>query len=174
MKSICNSSRLLALAKLTFHRSVCAMLVVTFAVSALPIWAVTAGMQMGGDCCQGKGASHCETAILKKVRQRKPEPMCGLKTVSVDDRITIVAESYPEQPRSDSTSVRRSVGSSCPMDCCATASSWFQKKKDGSTTRTEGDRQTPVISICKIAPTSPLTSSLYSGWNNVPRGPPEL
>src|SRR4030095_9562509 len=135
-KSIPNSTGLRYIARRAVHRVVCIILVVTFGFSALAIRSVSAVMQMGGDCCQGRAAGHCESTILKKARQRKPEPMCGLKPASVDDAITIVAEPLAT-PGPDSSSFSRSVGRSCPTECCATAVNLAQKRNEQGATRTE-------------------------------------
>ncbi|HZJ42960.1 MAG TPA: hypothetical protein VFD63_04265 [Pyrinomonadaceae bacterium] len=160
-----------AFARSAIHRVVCALLAVAFGLSALPLWSVSAVMQMGADCCQGKAAGHCESTILKKARQRKPEPMCGLKPASVDDGITIVAETV-SSPDSNSSSLTRSIGRPCPTECCAIAASVAQKKKEQGTPRTKFRLQAVCSLDSKVDFETPLNFSVYSGSHIVPRGPP--
>ena len=170
-KSTPNSTGSRYIARRAVHRVVCVLLVVTFGFSALPIWSVSAVMQMGGDCCQGKAAGHCESTILKKARQRKPEPMCGLKPASVDDGNTIVAEPVAN-PGSESPSLSRSVGRPCPTECCTTAVNLAQKKKEQGAARTQFRFQAPLKPGSRVVFGTSLTPSLYSGSDIAPRGPP--
>ncbi len=168
--SIPNCARFL-IARSAIHRAVCALLAVTFGLSALPLWSVSAVTQMGRDCCQGKAAGHCESTILKKARQRKPEPMCGLKPASVDDEITIVAEPV-SNPDSKSSNLTASVGRPCPTECCASAANVAQKKKEQGTTKTQFRLHSGYLLDLRVDFGSPLNLFSYSGSDIAPRGPP--
>jgi len=169
-KSILNCTRRPMLARVAFHRVICVVLVVTFGVAALPLWSVEAIMQ-GRDCCQGKSAGHCESSILRKARQQKPEPMCGLKPASVDDGITIVAEPV-NNPGPESRSVSRAVGRTCPMECCGSATNSAQKRKEQGSTRTHFEFTVPLRVGSKVVVGTAVPVSLFTGFNIAPRGPP--
>ena len=169
-KTIPTYTRLAKLARLAFPRVVCAILVVTFGAAALPLWSVSAVMQ-GTDCCKGKSAGHCESSILRKARQRKPEPMCGLKPASVDDSITIVAEPT-DNPTTESRSLSHSIGPTCPMDCCASALNSAQKKKEQASTRAQFHPTAPLRVGSRVVVGTSIRVLPYSGSNIAPRGPP--
>ena len=169
-KSILNYTRLAKLARLAFPRVVCAILVVTFGAAVLPLWPVSAGMP-GGDCCQGKAAGHCESSILRKARQRKPEPMCGLKPASVDDSITIVAEPI-DNPTTESRSLSHSIGRTCSMDCCASALNSAQKRRDQGSTRAQFHLTAPLHVGSNVVVGTSILVLPYSGSDIAPRGPP--
>lgn len=169
-KSILNYTRFAKIASPAFHRVVCAVLVVTFGVAALPLWSVAAVMQKS-DCCKGKSAGHCESSILRKARQRKPEPMCGLKPASIDDGITIIAEPANNQGP-ESRSVSRSMGRACPMECCASTSNSAQKRKEHDSARSHFNLIAPLRVGSKLAIGTVVPGLLFTGFDISPRGPP--
>jgi hypothetical protein len=156
--------------RLTSYHILGVLLIVSFILSVFPVAIVSAGM--ANDCCLGHGAGHCESAILKQARKPKPEPMCGLKSAAVDDGITIVAPDASAQYPPDHPQVNRVVERSCRMDCCTSAVTSTQKRKEQNAGKSQLDSQ-PEISSAKTVET--VTTSVvtnHSCFKITPRGPP--
>jgi hypothetical protein len=158
----------------------------SFFATLVPIANASFNKSSAMPCCAGKSA-HCDSGIApKKPLQPKPEPMCGLKTASLeeDDGITIVAESshaeshYSHSQTAETGSSRNAAESAslsgpCRMDCgaCATASSRQQKRERGVF-----QPLAYQISTLTALPGFENLSVLFSSnedWHQTsPRGPP--
>jgi hypothetical protein len=97
--------------------------------------------------------------------------MCGLKPASVDDSITIVAEPT-DNPTTESRSLSHSIGQTCPMECCASALTSAQKRKEQGTIRAQFHLTAPLRVGSKVVAGTSVPPLPYSGSDIAPRGPP--
>ena len=171
----------------------CFFVVASFLTTLLPI--ANASLNSSTmPCCVGK-AGHCDSGITpKRVPPPTSEPMCGLKSATMDDDgITIVAEpSLTQSPLSHSrhaeTSLAESLAESdssrpaaesdslsqpCRMDCGAClSSSSRQQKRDRVLVQNSALRNSSPLKAGRVEYLSAPFSS-NDRWDEInPRGPP--
>lgn len=137
-------------------------------------------------CCAGK-AGHCDSGVTpKRVPPPTSEPMCGLKSATMeDDGITVVAEPLQTQsPHSHTPSLAESDSSRpaaesdslsqpCRMDCGACLASLNrQQKRERALVQANALRDSSTTTTGRFEYLSlPFSSNQY--WDETsPRGPP--
>ena len=163
----------------------CLFVAASFLTTLLPI--ANASLNNTMACCVGK-AGHCDSGITpKRVPPPTSEPMCGLKSATMEnDGITIVAEPLRTQsPHSHSrhgsslTDSSRpaaesdSLSQPCRMDCGACLAGLNrQQKRDRALVQTSVFRHFLLTTAGRFE-YQPVPFSSNERWDEAsPRGPP--
>jgi hypothetical protein len=169
-----NSLKLLALStRIIIVTLLMACLFSTLAPSAFVVNAF--GIGGGMACCIGKSAGHCHVALQTKRPQPISEPMCGLKSDTVDDRLTIVADETAAEVETDGVPGRRlaAVANPCATDSCAcSAAAKQQQKRRHASVVTQPQHILPTRLSWTGETTSFLSKSNGTPDPFSPRGPP--
>jgi hypothetical protein len=142
-------------------------------------------------CCIGKSSGHCSSGLLKKVRVRpKPEPMCGAKSRTARDEMTVVATSSSaddenKAPESQATAEDPRMGSApssfsayfvgqCAVTCCAALANAVRQPqpRENSDLPVAGRRVLPLQTPVSNGFHSRLCNSDDASKQSIPRGPP--
>lgn len=177
MKLDPKQNRLLSLAMLITSRLLVTIVALSLIAMLVPIGSASAGKSNTMTCCIGKHAGHCDSRLTAKKPppQPKPEPICGLKPAAeVNDGITIFAEpAGAESPDSSSPAAgTASISKPCPMDCCASAGSSRQQKRDRASARSTTPHNLPLTTFWRPETPRPTIASHEAFERARPRGPP--
>jgi len=167
-----------ALKLLTFlaRFSVAALLVACLVSAVVPGSAIASafGVGSGMTCCIGQSSGHCSVALKIKNRQPPPEPMCGIRSESAGDGITVVAaqlDSDFETERGPAVGMA-SINNNCAVECTARALSSSRQEKRHAALLTHTSHAL-IGSLNQTRPIIPLASKSNAAIEPFsPRGPP--
>jgi hypothetical protein len=152
------------------RRIVAVIITLSFITLIVPVSIVSAATAPMS-CCNGR-SGHCDSGLRAPKPAPKPEPMCGLKNVPVnDDTITVVAEDSDNVP-SQPAVTHGSVGRPCHTDCCASVTSSKQSKRERGSVRSSNSHSVPASLTVRHDTVRAFHESKHKIEHTVPRGPP--
>ena len=168
-----------ALKLLTFlaRFSVAALLVACLVSAVVPGSAIASafGVGSGMTCCIGQSSGHCSVALKIKNRQPPPEPMCGIRSESAGDGITVVAaqlDSDFETERGPAVGMA-SINNNCAVECTARALSTSGEEKRHTALLVAHMSDALIGFLNQTRPIIPLASKSNAAIEPFsPRGPP--